>query len=215
MAITVPHTPTFVRVLRILFAALTIAALATIVADGLSDETFSLVNYFSYFTVLSNVLTALVLGLGGLIDPQSRGWELFRGAVTLYMVITGIIFAALLANFDVGIAGEWTNDVVHRIMPIVILIDWIVVPARRRITEAQSLVWLVFPLAYGIYSLVRGPIVDWYPYPFLDPRSQGYVALIIGLVVLTIGFVLMALAVNAVGRLGARWRYGKQSAESD
>lgn len=215
MAITNVHTPIFIRVVRILFAALTVAALVTIVADGLNRESFSLVNYFSYFTVLSNVLTVLVLAFGGLVDPQSRSWELFRGAVTLYMVITGIIYAALLSNYDVGIGGEWTNDVVHRVMPIVLLLDWIVVPVRRRITEAQSLVWLVFPLVYGIYSLVRGPIVDWYPYPFLDPRGQGYVALIFGLVVLTIGFVLMALAVNAVGRLGARWRYGTQSVDSD
>jgi hypothetical protein len=205
------HTAAAVRVLRVGFAALTAFALGTILTRGIDTAGFSVANYFSYFTVLSNVMTVVVLAIGGLLDPKARNWQLFRGAVTLYMVITGIIYAVLLSNIDVGVAGDWTNDVVHRIMPVVILIDWIVVPSRTRITESQSLIWLTFPLVYGVYSLVRGPIVDWYPYPFLDPRTQGYPAMIVGVLVLTVAFVLMALAVNAVGRLGSRWRYGRDT----
>lgn len=206
-------TPTsvLIRVFRLAFALLTLFTLGWILRAGVGVPTFSVVNYFSYFTVISNVLTIVVLGIGGALDPRGERWQLFRGAVTLYMVITGIIYAVLLANIDVGVADEWTNNVVHRIMPVVILIDWIVVPARKRISEAQSLIWLVFPLVYGIYSLIRGAIVDWYPYPFLDPRDQGYVALVIGLVVLTVAFALMALAVNAVGRLSGKWRYGSSA----
>lgn len=168
-------THVLVRAFRLLFAALTFAALSWIVARGLDSSSFSLANYFSYFTVLSNVLTVLMLAVGGAADPQGERWQLFRGGVTLYMVITGIIYAVLLAGIDVGVADPWTNNVVHRIMPVVILIDWIVVPPRKKISEAQSLIWLVFPFVYGVYSLIRGPIVDWYPYPFLDPyyRLRG------------------------------------------
>lgn len=198
-----------VRVLRVAFAVLTAVALGTILLRGLDTEGFSVVNYFSYFTVLSNVMTVIVMAVGGLVDPPGRNWQLFRGAVTLYMVITGIIYAVLLSNIDVGVASDWTNDVVHRIMPVVVLVDWVLLPSKTRITEAQSLIWLTFPLVYGVYSLIRGPFVDWYPYPFLDPRTQGYPAMVVGIVVLTVAFVLMALAVNAVGRLGDRWRHGR------
>lgn len=208
-------TSVSIRIVRVAFAALTAFALFAIVRDSAADPTFSYLNYFSYFTVLSNVGTVVVLAVGGLVDPQGLRWQLFRGAVTLYMVITGIIFAVLLSGIEVGIHGQWTNEVVHRIMPVVIFLDWILVPARQRISESRSLVWLMFPLVYGIYTLVRGPFVDWYPYPFLDPRSQGYVELVTGLVVLTAAFVLMALAVNAVGRLGRRWRYGDASASRE
>ncbi|OZD09354.1 hypothetical protein CH275_03945 [Rhodococcus sp. 06-235-1A] len=210
-----PRTPAPIRTVRVLFAALTAAALVSIVLDGLESPTFSLANYFSYFTVISNVLTVLVLTIGGVIDPRSARWQLFRGAVTLYMVITGIIYAVLLANIDVGVADPWTNNVVHRIMPVVLLLDWILAPPRRQMSESRSLTWLLFPLIYGIYSLVRGPVVDWYPYPFLDPREQGYLTLTVGLVVLTVAFALMALAVNAVGRLAGRWRYGSDSTQRD
>lgn len=51
------------------------------------------------------------------------------------MVITGIIYAVLPANIDVGVADPWTDNVVHRIMPVVLLLDWILAPPRRQISE--------------------------------------------------------------------------------
>ncbi|MGA9874012.1 MAG: Pr6Pr family membrane protein [Rhodococcus sp. (in: high G+C Gram-positive bacteria)] len=193
-----------IRAARVAFAVLTAVALADILAAGLDSPTFSVVNYFSYFTVLSNVAAVVVLAVGGLVDPLGARWQLVRGAVTLYMVITGIVYAVLLVNIDVGVADAWTNNVVHRIMPVVLLTDWVVVPARRRISERTAMLWLAFPLVYSVYTLIRGPIVDWYPYPFFDPRTQGYLEMAVGLVVLTVAFVMMALAVNAVGRLRRR-----------
>ena len=44
----------------------------------------------------------------------------------------------------------------------------------RRIGFRTALPWLGVPLVYVAYSLLRGPLVDWYPYPFLDPADGGY-----------------------------------------
>ncbi|MFC4602871.1 Pr6Pr family membrane protein [Rhodococcus kronopolitis] len=196
------------RALRLAFAALGVVALAWIPIRDIDSGSFSVANYFSYFTILSNVLTVVVFTVGGLTDPQSRRWQLFRGATTLYMVITGIIYAVLLAGIDVNLNDDWINNSLHRILPLVILLDWLVNPPRMRISDKQAVSWLWFPFVYGVYSLIRGEIVDWYPYPFLSPIKQGYLQLSIGLVVLLLAFVLMALAVNAAGRLARRWRYG-------
>lgn len=192
------------RAARLVFAVLGLVALVWIPARNLDDSTFSIANYFSYFTILSNVLAVVVLAVGAVRDPQDTRWQLVRGAATVYMVITGIVYAVLLANVDVMLQEQWINDVLHRILPLVLLVDWILVPPRDRITGRQSLTWLAFPFVYGIYTLLRGPFVDWYPYPFIDPRQQGYLQLAIGLVVLLIAMALMALAVNAVGRLARR-----------
>lgn len=196
-----------VRVLRLLFAVYGLTALLWIPIRN--AEGFSLANYLSYFTIESNILAVVVLLVGALRDPQSRSWQSIRGAVTLDMVITGIIYAVLLANIDVNLTDAWINSALHRILPLMLLLDWVFFAPRHRISEVQSLQWLVFPLLYGVYTLIRGPIVDWYPYPFIDPRHQGYLALMIGLVVLVAAMGLMALAVNAVGRLGAGLRSRK------
>ncbi|MGW6693995.1 Pr6Pr family membrane protein [Rhodococcus sp. NPDC054953] len=203
-----PHTRPSVRVLRLAFAVLGVVALAWIPLRNVGDAAFSVANYFSYFTVLSNVLGVIALLVGGLVDPQSTRWQLFRGAATLYMVITGIIYAVLLSNIDVTLNDKWINDTMHRYLPLVLLLDWVLNPPRGRISDRQALTWLWFPLVYGVYTLVRGPFVDWYPYPFIDPRAQGYLQMAVGLVVLLLAFVLMALAVNVSGRLAGRWRTG-------
>ncbi|MBJ8345036.1 Pr6Pr family membrane protein [Antrihabitans sp. YC2-6] len=176
----------------------------------MDNELYSVANYFSYFTILSNVAAVVVLFVGGAIDPPGERWQRIRGAVTVYMVITCVVYAVLLANVDVMLQDKWINDVLHRLLPIVLLVDWILTPPRQRIEEKRVLAWLAFPIVYGVYSLIRGPIVDWYPYPFIDPRTQGYVSLALGLVVLLIAFVLLALSVAGIGRLAARWRYGTE-----
>ena len=64
--------------------------------------------------------------------------------------------------------------------------------------------WLVFPLGYTAYTLARGPVVDWYPYPFLDPRIEGWVALVGGVLLLAVAMGAMAWAVGALAGIGAR-----------
>ena len=54
----------------------------------------------------------------------------------------------------------------------------------------------------SIYTLTRGPIVDWYPYPFIDPRSQGYLSMTLGVVVVFIGMTALSAGVYWLGTRG-------------
>ncbi|MGC0363701.1 hypothetical protein ABH922_001685 [Rhodococcus sp. 27YEA15] len=199
-------TPFFVRIFRVVFAAYGLMALLWIPIRN--EDGFVLADYLSYFTIESNILTAVVLVVGAVRDPQSRRWQYFRGAVTMYMVITGIIYALLLSDVDVQSGDAWTNTALHRVLPLVLLLDWVLMPSRHRIPLQRTLVWLSFPLGYGIYSLIRGSLVEWYPYPFLDPGQSGYLEVVIGLVVLWVSMGVMGVAVVVAGRIGARRRYG-------
>ncbi|WP_228809812.1 Pr6Pr family membrane protein [Nocardia otitidiscaviarum] len=203
--VTSSATPLWIRSARIAFGVLGVVALLWIPLRDLDVETFSTANYFSYFTIESNVLGVVVLLVGGLLDPRSRRWQLVRGATTLYLVITGVVYAVLLADIDVMLTDRWINDVLHRVLPIVLLVDWLLVPAGLIAGLRLVGLWLIYPVVYGAYTLVRGPIVDWYPYPFIDPRGQGYVSMVLGLVVLVVVFALLAVAVAALGGLLGGW----------
>ena len=61
-----------------------------------------------------------------------RGWPYFRGAVTLYMAITGIVYALLLSDVDVQLSSRWVNATLHEILPLVLLADWILSSRRGR-----------------------------------------------------------------------------------
>jgi hypothetical protein len=189
-----------VRVARLAFAGLGVAAIVAAIR-----VTGGLVDFFSYFTIESNLLAIVVLLVGGTLDPQGRRWVYLRGAATLFMVITGIVYAVLLANVEVGLTNPWINDTLHRVIPLVMVADWIAFSPWARRSHRAALGWLIVPLAYFAYSLLRGAAVHWYPYPFLNPTHPGgYGRVIIYAVVLAVFMGLLALAINAIARLRLR-----------
>jgi hypothetical protein len=93
--------------------------------------------------------------------------------------------------------------VVHRVTPAVFAADWLVDPPRRAPRFPRALAWLIFPMLYLLYTLVRGPVVGWYPYPFLDPRTHGYAAVVVGCVLVAAAFLAVsALLCWIAARLG-------------
>lgn len=190
---------------RLFFAALTLAAIVTQLLDLSGKGVLDPVNYFSYFTIDSNLLAAAVLLIGAARwrDARSPTFDLVRGGAVVYMSVTGIVFTLLLANTDVDTAIPWVNDVVHSLMPLVIVADWLLDPPDRRLTLRQGLTWLSFPLAWIIYTMIRGALVNRYPYPFLDPGNGGYGSVAVYCVgILVVMAVVSGLAVvlaNAAG----------------
>jgi hypothetical protein len=90
---------------------------------------------------------------------------------------------------------------VHRLTPLVFAADWLIDPPRRPVAFPRALAWMIFPLLYLPYTLVRGPIVGWYPYPFLDPRGRGYLHVVVSSIVVTAAFLAVAAVLCRAGTL--------------
>ncbi|WP_327100210.1 Pr6Pr family membrane protein [Nocardia vinacea] len=88
---------------------------------------------------------------------RARRWQAIRGAATLYLLITGVVYAVLLAKVDVMLTDRWINDILHRILPIVMVLNWILVPVTLGISHALIGGWLIYPVVYGAHTLIRGP----------------------------------------------------------
>jgi hypothetical protein len=185
----------FIIIYRLGFAAVILAAIATQFMDGTSKQPFNAGNFFSFFTIQSNLLAALAFIVSAAMllkrKKTSPNMELFRSAAALYMLMTGIIFALLLSGLVARLQTTipWVNSVLHEIAPAVLLADWLFDRPQYGVRFSKALYWAIYPGAYAVYSLTRGAIVHWYPYPFLDPRHEGYghvalTALIISVVVL-------------------------------
>ena len=161
---------------RVVFALLTLGAVAYQAWVLIDAGTFAPLNFLSYFTIQSNLIGVAVFLVGaarGRSTP-AQGWALVRGGAVVYMTVTLVVFNLLLAGADVDTATAWVNTVVHQLFPIVVIADWLIDPPGHRITVRDSLVWLLYPVAWLAYTMIRGPLADWYPYPFLDPANGGY-----------------------------------------
>jgi hypothetical protein len=65
---------------------------------------------------------------------------------------------------------------------------------------------LIAPLAYGVYTLARGPIVGWYPYPFVDVTELGYPHVFRNIVEFVIFFAFVSSIYVLIDRLVGRFR---------
>lgn len=139
--------------------------------------------------MVTQLLSAVALAAG----DRDR-FTTLRAAATVYIFVVGIGFSLLLSNLQ-GVdltAVPWDNTVLHYIVPVAMLVDYVLDRPRRRLSFRASLLWLLYPLAYAAYSLIRGAIVGWYPYGFLDPETNGAAAVavtILGLIVLGVGLI--------------------------
>ncbi len=162
--------------IRVGRALLALASLVAIAYDVTAGPGVSDGDYFSYFTVLSN------LGAAGWRPPGARcggrapppATELLRAAAVAYILTTGIVYVLLLSGR--APAYPWVNAILHYAMPIAVTLDWLIDPPFERLEAARTVVLLmIFPLLYIVYTLIRGAVVDWYPYFFVNPhRSGGY-----------------------------------------
>ena len=200
---------------RVLAAALIIAAIvaqlirsvAVWTQQGVTDFPFQFVNFFSFFTIESNVLSIAVLLIGAFYAftrrPDSVWFTVFRGATATYMVTTGVVYNLLLRGIELpqGATVPWSNEVLHVVAPLVLLVDWLFAPGR--LAMATKSIWVIvsFPLIWGVYTLIRGPLAyderfdaNWYPYPFMNPETSanGYLSV-------SFYMILIALIIGAAG----------------
>jgi len=175
--------------------------------NGSAGDPFRQTNFFSFFTIQSNLIAAVVLliGASGLpfVERPTGTWDLVRGAAAIYLTLTFVVFALLLSDItdELQTTIPWVNAVVHQIVPVVMILDFLIVPLAHRISFRQSLVWIVYPLLWLAYTLIRAQIVGWYPYPFLNPaESGGWLGVAAICVVILIGFVAACWLMTAVGR---------------
>ncbi len=124
------------NVARLAFATVAIAAM-TYQFAMLNGPGYAQGNFFSFFTIQSNILAVGALFLLVLV-PRERRTPLFdaaRSAAVLYIAITGIVFALLLAGLqeELQTTIPWVDFVVHKLMPVVLVADWLVDPPRHRL----------------------------------------------------------------------------------
>lgn len=219
-----PVRTTAWSVLRIAAAALIAAAviaqlmrtLENAVAQGFHLPTVT-ANFFSFFTIESNLFAAIVLVIAAVRtwtvrEERDPAWlSIALAAVSTFMIITGIVYNLLLRGIELpqGDTVAWSNEVLHVIGPLFLLLDVLFAPRRRGLPWATVGIVVMYPIVWAVYTLVRANLITnpgtgdpwWYPYPFLNPHVQGgYGGVALYIVGIAAAFALVAWGVVAVGR---------------
>jgi hypothetical protein len=162
-----------------------------------------LTHFFSYFTIQTNLVVALVLTFCS-ARPQADRMLLLpslKSALATYMVIVGLVYALLLRHLWNPQGLQLVADMIlHDAIPLLYPLYWLVFLPKRSLRWMDPALWLIYPVIYFIYILVRGAAFGEYPYPFLDVNKLGYGQVSINAVILLAAFYTLGVIFTAIDR---------------
>lgn len=173
--------------------------------------TGGLMSFFSYFTVLSNTLVATVL-TSEMTSRESaaRRWFLqprVSSGVAVSIAVVGLAYNVLLRHLWHPEGWQWLADeLLHDVMPLLFLGYWWCCVPKGTLRLGHIALWVIYPLVYFAYALLRGHLLAAYPYPFIDVEKLGYPQVFINAGGLLAGFVVIALLLIALDR----WRAARK-----
>ncbi|PZR32448.1 Pr6Pr family membrane protein [Caulobacter segnis] len=204
---------------RILIAL--VAASGPLLQYGLMahDETLATlpgktVEFFSYFTILSNALGAVALA-APLIAPASRlgAWSEQAGpraAIATYLTITAVVYHTMLAHtWDPQGLRLVATTINHTITPAAFLIDLALRGGEGETRWIAALKSMAFPALFGVWTLAHGALSGFYPYPFMDVPKRGYPAVLVTIGQMGVAFALVCLIFIALLRVRSRMAAAK------
>ena len=190
------HGVTFVVALFALVAQLVLAIQGASVLVDVDPPSLTerMIRLVGYFTIQANVLVAVTaFTLLRRPDRDGAGWRVLRVAAVVGITITGIVHWFFLRPL-LDLAG-WSylcDKLLHVVVPLLAVVGWLLFGPRPRVRLRDWLLALVWPVAWLAYTLVRGAVTGFYPYPFLNVGELGAASVVVTSLGITLLFVVVS-----------------------
>jgi len=178
-----------------------------IIQDRTVGVTETLIRYFSFFTISSNILATIcfyyIMGNPGPDAKPFFARAKTIAAITVYMFIVGLVYNVVLRSQYPAMEGKAmiANELLHVIMPLLIIIYWLVFAEKNILEWKNIFTWLIYPLVYCIYTLIRGAIVHFYPYPFMNVDFWGLSTVLLHCLYVCIAFFVVSILLVAIAKV--------------
>ncbi len=165
-----------------------------------------LINFFSFFTVLTNTLVVVVLSYA-LVQRDSAAKRFFlapgiSSGIAISIVVVSLAYNLLLRHLWQPEGFQFVADeLLHDVMPTLFFIYWWRWVPKGSLRFKHIGAWVVYPLVYFAYVLLRGHLLGQYQYPFIDVDALGYPQVFVNAGGILAGFIVIALTVLGLDRL--------------
>lgn len=189
------------------FAVITQAVL--MIENRVASLSETVVRFFSFFTILTNVLVAITFTVNGLPGNTRLSSLLSRPgnqtAVAVYILVVALIYNAIL-RFIWSPTGmqQLVDELLHLVIPVLFLVYWIWFVLKLSFDFSKIFYWMIYPLVYLVWIISRGAVSGFYPYPFVDASKLGYHRVAINCGLILILFLFLSFLFLIVSRTVAR-----------
>ncbi|WP_027036977.1 Pr6Pr family membrane protein [Mesorhizobium ciceri] len=174
----------------------------------------SIIFVFSFFTILTNIGAVLVHT--SLLSPSGYAWlpafagPRMRAGVAVSIALVFIVYATVLARLWQPQGLFLLCDVLlHYVTPVLFVLWWLIAGADGRTRWSDISWWVIYPIAYLVYALVRAPFAGEVPYPFLDIAKNGATSVVISAAAITGLFLVLCVVAVLADHAVARTRASK------
>ena len=178
------------------------------VTDRVANNNFRPGEYFAYFTIHTSMIAAVVLTVAAIRELQgkadTKALTLARLSVSTYAIVVAVVYNALLRGTkvlpgDPDYGYDWPvlpNEILHVLAPILIVLDFPLTITVTKLKFKQIFWTLLFPLAWLIFTILRGLNTDWWAYWFLNPNEDGGVNGVIMFILAIVIFMLVSATIS-------------------
>ncbi len=160
-------------------------------------------NVFAFFTVQSNVLVGVTSALLALRpEPGGSVQRALRLAALVGITVTGVVFHLVLRQLqDLQGSAAFTDLLLHTVSPVLCVVGWVCFGPRGAVDRRVVAGALVFPVAWLAFTLVRGAVVGFWPYPFLDVDDLGIGPVLVNCMIVAGLFTGLAVVASRLDRV--------------
>ena len=182
-----------------------VSQLYLIIQNRLVPVAETIIRYFSFFTILTNLIVAVCV-TALLLKPGSKWGSWFSKpavltAITVYIAIVGIVYNLILRFLWQPQGLQFvTDELLHTVIPLLFILLWFLYVPKKGLQYKQFLPWLIYPLIYVFYTAVHGAITGFYPYPFVNVAELGYGKVLINTGGLLLAFAALSLFLIAIAK---------------
>lgn len=166
--------------------------------------------YYSFFTVLSNIMLALsCLILTFKPNCSNLLFNVIRLNGLVGVLITMIVYNLMLRGIHrpPTVLLQFANESLHVVIPLLGLISWLIYGPFYRIQLKVIVCAFLTLLTYGVYIFMRGYYTNLYPYPFINVNRVGYENAFIAVIAIAVLFVCLVLLLKAVEFIRLKLKY--------
>ena len=166
----------------------------------------ALVKFFSYFTILTNLLVAICFTYL-YFNKESKINTWFSNpktltAINVYILVVGLIYNLVLRRLREAKGLEiLADELLHAVVPLLFMIFWIFFVEKSRLKWKNAFAWLIYPFVYLVYSLIRGAIIKQYPYFFIDANTLNSMQILMNCLMLFMVFLILSWVFIGIGKL--------------
>lgn len=177
------------------------------IQNRVASITETTVRFFSFFTILTNSLVAIFFTLTITRPKKGACFPILNKpgtltALTTYITIVGLVYQVLLRKTwaPTGLQ-KIVDEALHAIIPIMVIIFWYLYEDKTLVKFRQIPRWLIYPLLYLIFILIRGRFSGFYPYPFVNVTNIGLPEVLVNCAMIAASFIIISAIFIKTGKL--------------